>query len=52
MLETRVAVLERALTEMAGRLGEELDLAQLAADMNPTDSLNQAEELPLEDDHE
>ena len=46
MLETRVAVLEKALTEMAGRLGEEIDLAQLAADLNsPGDS-------PIEDDHE
>lgn len=46
MLETRVAVLEKALTEMAERLGEEVDLAQMAAD------LNQADDLPLEDDHE
>lgn len=46
MLETRVAVLEKALTEMAGRLGEELDLAQIAADLNQTDS------SPIEDDHD
>lgn len=46
MLETRVAVLEKALTDMAGRLGEEIDLAQIAADLNQTDN------SPLEDDHE
>ena len=46
MLETRVAVLEKAFTEMAGRLGEEIDLAQIAADLNQTD------DSLLEDDHE
>ena len=52
-LETRVAVLEKALTEMAGRLGEDIDLAQLAADMSPADNLlHQANDLPHEDDHE
>lgn len=46
LLETRVAVLEKALTEMAGRLGEQIDLAQIASD------LNQADNSSLEDDHE
>jgi uncharacterized protein YceH (UPF0502 family) len=52
MLETRIAVLEKALTEMAERLGEDLDLAQIAADLNSPDSLNHTNDLPLEDDHE
>ncbi|MEH6909497.1 MAG: YceH family protein [Oceanicoccus sp.] len=45
-LEIRVAALEKALTEMAGRLGEEIDLVKLAADLTPSD------ELFIEDDHE
>jgi uncharacterized protein YceH (UPF0502 family) len=39
MLEIRVAVLEKALTEMAGRLGEDIDLVQLAADLTPPDDV-------------
>jgi len=37
MLETRVAALEKALTEIAGRLGEEIDLLQIAAGLAQTD---------------
>jgi len=44
MLETRVAALEKALTEMAGRLGEELDLAQIALELRQVDnSLDEGE---------
>lgn len=45
-LETRVAVLEQALTELAGRLGEDIDLAQIAVDLNPAD------DSPVGDDSE
>lgn len=46
MLEARVTVLEKALTEMAARLGEELDLVQIAEDLNQEDG------EPIEDAHE
>lgn len=36
-LEARVFALETALTELAGRLGEDIDLAQITADQSPTD---------------
>ncbi|MGK0501187.1 MAG: hypothetical protein ACJAYG_002843 [Oceanicoccus sp.] len=39
-------LMEKALTEMAGRLGEEIDLAQIAVDLNPTD------DAPIEEEHE
>ncbi len=40
-LKTRVAVLEKALTELAGRLGEELDLTKIATDLNLSNDSNQ-----------
>jgi uncharacterized protein YceH (UPF0502 family) len=36
-LETRVMVLEQALTELAERLGEDIDLSKIAAALNPAD---------------
>ena len=44
-LETRVAALEKALTEMAERLGETIDLAQIAVE------LNQKNDSPIEGEH-
>ena len=33
-LEARVAALEKALTDLAGRLGEDIDLGEISADVN------------------
>jgi len=37
-LESRVAALEKALSELAGRLGEDIDLAQLSTVLNSSDT--------------
>lgn len=38
LLESRVAVLEKALTDLAARLGEEIDWAQIAEDLDQANS--------------
>lgn len=38
LLESRVAVLEKALTDLAARLGEEIDWAQIAEDLDQENS--------------
>ncbi len=39
-LETRVAALEKAITDLAERLGEKIDLAQITDDLSPIDGGN------------
>lgn len=44
LLETRVAVLEKALTDLAERLGEDIDLVQIAEDLS-LEGENEYEEI-------